>query len=30
MISATTPDVPRDPNSDDLAWFNDRSKARVQ
>ena len=30
MINATTTDVLRDPNSDDLAWFNERSTARVQ
>jgi len=30
MINATTTDVLRDPNSDDLSWFNDRSTARVQ
>ena len=28
MINAKTTDVPRDPNSDDLAWFNERSTAR--
>ena len=30
MINALTTDVPRDPNSDDLAWFNERSTSRVQ
>ena len=30
MINAKTTDVPRDPVSDDLAWFNDRSTARIQ
>jgi prepilin-type N-terminal cleavage/methylation domain-containing protein/prepilin-type processing-associated H-X9-DG protein len=30
MITATTTDVPRDPNSDNLQWLNDRSTVRVQ
>ena len=30
MINAKTTDVARDPASDDLAWFNERSTSRVQ
>lgn len=30
MIGAKTTDVLRDPNSDDLAWFNERSTSRLQ
>ena len=30
MINARTTDVAKDPGSDDLSWFNDRSTAKVQ